>query len=195
MIPYNIHLWPSPILILNLGNCLKIAPLLSSFLSFLLDNLTSHRESLSVLSQSQFLLLQLNYWLKSTSAPATDGRCSLSNLGFNLGFFELVISFTVQPHSQGHLDRLTKAHAHAHTHTHTRARAHTHAAGNLLLCSQVSKLMHRFVLFPASEKTVEIRDSSSRSVRIFGLFNSLYIMCTTQTSSPVTCSPLRSPGC
>lgn len=31
------------------------------------------------------------------SAPATDGRCSLSNLGSNLGFFELVIRSGIQP--------------------------------------------------------------------------------------------------
>ncbi|MED6245518.1 hypothetical protein ATANTOWER_004303 [Ataeniobius toweri] len=45
---------------------------------------------------------QVKLLTQSVAALATNGRCSLLNLGFNLGFFELVISFTILPHSQGH---------------------------------------------------------------------------------------------
>lgn len=61
------------------------------------------------------------------------GGVRLLILGFNLGFFELVISFTILPRSQGHCDSLV----HAYTHTNPRA------TGSILLCFyfQTSEVM------------------------------------------------------
>lgn len=81
-----------------------------------------------LLSKSQFLLLQLNHWLWVCSYAATDGRCSLSNLGCNLGFLKLVIRLTIQPQRQGHWGMLTRAHV--------CVSSHTLRAGDILLCCQ-----------------------------------------------------------
>lgn len=64
----------------------------------------------------QLLLLPLDYQLLS-SAPATDGRCSLSNLGSNLWFFMLVIRFSIQP---GRALRYPDEGTWILTHTHSR---------------------------------------------------------------------------
>ena len=56
---------------------------------------------------SWFLLLQSSR-CQVAAPPAADGRCSLSNLGFHLGSFEPVISFTVPPQSQGHGETWTR---------------------------------------------------------------------------------------
>lgn len=66
-----------------------------------------------------FLLLQLCHCQEVRCfAIHTDGRCSLSNLELNLGFFQPVISFTFRPRSQGHRDTMDEVHAYTYRRKH-----------------------------------------------------------------------------
>lgn len=92
---------------------------------------------------------------------ATDGRCSLSNLGFNLGFFQLVISFTILPGSQGRWDTLTRAHAHL--------RAYAHS-GRLTLLLEVNELTNSVsISYP---QHLEAADERSVVISLWGFWGS-----------------------
>lgn len=68
------------------------APPLSLYLSYLHHQSFPKSSSLSPNFSSFLSIIRRG----SSSASATDGRCPLSNLGSNFGFFELVIRFSIQ---------------------------------------------------------------------------------------------------